>query len=420
MSLDKPHIKIQIKKGVDLAAMDLNGLSDPYCIITILNAPTKHRTVIKPKTLNPVWYHGAEFFQNIELKRNEIEKLEEAIIIDMYDKDLVGSDDYMGQVIISGSKLVHGINDEWFDLKPRKGKEKKDKKVKGKILIEVKYLEKANLDENEIKELLHMTQLNEKDVKSLWEAFKKEGYGQEINNPDQLKKILVTTMSGEIPWIELLMRQTDVSGRNNLYEVKDQQFKNNVNKDPKMQQYIVDTIWRALDTDKSSSISFTELLIGLNSICSTDKIEKARFQFRVMDVDKSGYLDKEELIRLAKFRSHAMRAHYELLFEGLRSDLSRAGIYGSKQDEIRDLVVEKLYFSPEIVNVSVDLCLKFADKDGDGKVSEDEYIMWATDEQQISEYIDQFEKTMAFLIQKMQSNCQEELQSAIVKSIRGF
>ena len=139
-----------------------------------------------------------------------------------------------------------------------------------------------------------------------------------------------------------------------------------------------------------------------------------------MDVDKSGYLDREELIRLAKFRSHAMRAHYELLFEGLRSDLSRAGIYGSKQDEIRDLVVQKLYFSPEIVNVSVNLCLKFADEDGDGKVSEEEYIKWATDEQQISEYIDQFEKTMAFLIQKMQSSCQEELQSAIVKSIRGF
>jgi len=80
----------------------------------------------------------------------------------------------------------------------------------------------------------------------------------------------------------------------------------------------------------------------------------------------------------------------ELLFEGLRPDLSRAGIYGNKQDEIRDLVVEKLYFSPEIVNVSVNLCMKYADVDGDGKVTEEEYIKWATDEQQISEYIDQF------------------------------
>ena len=158
----------------------------------------------------------------------------------------------MGQVIIPGSILVNGINDQWFDLKPRKGKEKKDKKVKGKVMIDVKYLEKAKLDENDLKGLLEMSQLRENDVKSLWEAFKKEGYGQEITNPDQLKKILSSTLCGNKPWIELLMKQTDVSGRNNLYEVKDQQFKSNVNKDPKMQQYVVDTIWKALDTDKSS------------------------------------------------------------------------------------------------------------------------------------------------------------------------
>jgi len=420
MHFNKPHIKIQIKKGENLAAMDLNGLSDPYCIITVLGSTEKYKTVIRPKTLNPVWYHGAEFYHITDKNKGEIVENPNAIVIDMYDKDLVGSDDYMGQIIIPGAKVVKGIIDEWFDLKPRVGKEKKDKKVKGRALIEVRYLEKAALDENEVKELISSSQLKENDVKSLWEAFKKEGYGQDITNSEQLKKILVSTMCNGKTWIELLMRQTDVSGRNNLYEVKDQQFKNNVNKDPKMQQYVVDTIWKALDTDKSSSISFTELIIGLNAICGTDKVEKARFQFRIMDTDKSGYLDRQELTRLAKFRSHAMRAHYELLFEGLRSDLSRAGIYGSKQDEIRDLVVEKLYFSPEIVNVSVDLCMKYADTDGDGKVTEEEYVRWATDEQQISEYIDQFEKTMAFLIQKMQSSCQEELQSAIVRSIRGF
>ena len=43
-------------QGKDLAARDLNGLSDPYVRITLL-PDKKHRleTKIKRKTLNPKW-----------------------------------------------------------------------------------------------------------------------------------------------------------------------------------------------------------------------------------------------------------------------------------------------------------------------------------------------------------------------------
>ena len=43
-------------QGKDLAARDLNGLSDPYVKITLL-PDKKHRleTKIKMKTLNPRW-----------------------------------------------------------------------------------------------------------------------------------------------------------------------------------------------------------------------------------------------------------------------------------------------------------------------------------------------------------------------------
>ena len=51
----KKYLRLLLK-GKDLAARDLNGLSDPYVRITLL-PDKKHRleTKIKRRTLNPKW-----------------------------------------------------------------------------------------------------------------------------------------------------------------------------------------------------------------------------------------------------------------------------------------------------------------------------------------------------------------------------
>ena len=53
-------------QGKDLAARDLNGLSDPYVRITLL-PDKKHRleTKIKRRTLNPKWNETFYFEGNI-------------------------------------------------------------------------------------------------------------------------------------------------------------------------------------------------------------------------------------------------------------------------------------------------------------------------------------------------------------------
>lgn len=38
----------------DLVAKDLNGYSDPYCVVKV-NGEVKYRTRVKKKTLNPEW-----------------------------------------------------------------------------------------------------------------------------------------------------------------------------------------------------------------------------------------------------------------------------------------------------------------------------------------------------------------------------
>jgi len=276
------------------------------------------------------------------------------------------------------------------------------------------------LEENELNLLKESSRMLESDIIQLWESFKKENYGQEINSQNQLKNIFsLPSFSSQKTWIELILEKTDISGKNNLFQTRNLSFKENCQKDSKLQDYVIEIFWNALDSDQSSSISFTELIIGLNFLIESDKQKKAQFQFEMMDLDKNGFLDRKELERLAKFRSHAMRAHYEISFESLREDLLKSGIEESKQNEIRDSVVKELYFSKEIVEISVNLCFKYADLNKDGKVSKEEYIRWATDEQLLSEYIDNFENTISSIIKNLQSESQRILENSIFQILGG-
>jgi len=193
-----------------------------------------------------------------------------------------------------------------------------------------------------------------------------------------------------------------------------------VKNDKEMRTYVIQTIWNALDTDGNGSVNFKELIIGLSLICSTDPVEKARFQFRVMDVDKSGYLDRSEVTKLAQFRSHAMRAKFEMDFEKMRLPLYQCNISYANQEKIKSEVVQKLYFSKEVVNVSVDLCMKHADKDQDGRITEDEYVSWASDPQQMSEYATNFEIVLHPILENLKSQAQSTVQEVMMRILRGY
>eukprot|EP00013_Stygamoeba_regulata_P030033 CAMPEP_0177665350 /NCGR_PEP_ID=MMETSP0447-20121125/21004_1 /TAXON_ID=0 /ORGANISM="Stygamoeba regulata, Strain BSH-02190019" /LENGTH=107 /DNA_ID=CAMNT_0019171431 /DNA_START=392 /DNA_END=715 /DNA_ORIENTATION=- len=81
-----------------MAIKDIEGTSDPYCILSV--GPQKVKTKVKKKTLNPVW--NEQFMFNIA------DCAAETLLVHVMDKDLFTNDDSMGTAEISLKGLQNG------------------------------------------------------------------------------------------------------------------------------------------------------------------------------------------------------------------------------------------------------------------------------------------------------------------------
>uniref|UniRef100_A0A3B4TQZ9 Double C2-like domains, alpha n=1 Tax=Seriola dumerili TaxID=41447 RepID=A0A3B4TQZ9_SERDU len=109
---------VGVKRCAHLAAMDVNGFSDPYVKIYLkpdIQKKSKHKTAVMKKTLNPEF--NEEFFYEISLSELANKTLE----VTVWDYDLGRSNDFIGGVCLSchsqGDALRH-----WMDCLKNKGR----------------------------------------------------------------------------------------------------------------------------------------------------------------------------------------------------------------------------------------------------------------------------------------------------------
>jgi len=103
----KGVLRITLVEARDLMKMDLIGDSDPFCNLSV-GCQHWQSSVVK-RTLQPVWREDWDAVVE--------EAMDQTLDLDMWDKDHVGADEFMGRATIPLSKLTdNGKSDQWVAL----------------------------------------------------------------------------------------------------------------------------------------------------------------------------------------------------------------------------------------------------------------------------------------------------------------
>uniref|UniRef100_A0A8C9J8V7 Dysferlin n=1 Tax=Panthera tigris altaica TaxID=74533 RepID=A0A8C9J8V7_PANTA len=108
------HLRCYMYQARDLPSMDKDSFSDPYAIVSFLHQSQK--TVVAKNTLNPTWDQTLIFYE-IEIfgEPASIAEQPPSIVVELYDHDTYGADEFMGRCICQPS-LERMPRLAWFPL----------------------------------------------------------------------------------------------------------------------------------------------------------------------------------------------------------------------------------------------------------------------------------------------------------------
>ncbi|XP_076145199.1 dysferlin [Alosa pseudoharengus] len=114
------HLRCYLYQARDLIAMDKDSFSDPYAIVSFLHQSQK--TVTVKNTLNPTWdqtliFYEVEIFGDCDIT----DKNPPNIVVELYDQDTYGADEFMGRCVCQPSMVASPPQLAWFPVQ-RSGK----------------------------------------------------------------------------------------------------------------------------------------------------------------------------------------------------------------------------------------------------------------------------------------------------------
>jgi len=134
------ELTFRVESGKGLAAKDINGKSDPYCIFGFADNDGKfldsHKTKWIPKTLNPTWTDKEQPEHKFQVAHGRAAKFK----VEVWDKDAVGKDDFMGGADIAFFEFFVTPTFKNKRLALRARAEKKKEKVSGAINVTWAYV----------------------------------------------------------------------------------------------------------------------------------------------------------------------------------------------------------------------------------------------------------------------------------------
>jgi len=133
-------LTVTVLRAKDLAAMDKNGKSDPFCKVSCNFTAQVYQTHTIYKTLEPVWNESFSLFAGA-IETGHV------VTVQLFDRDFVGQD-FLGEVKFPLSRLIQAETDSievWETLKDEPTKTfNKEGKLPGQIQLKFHYPKGAN------------------------------------------------------------------------------------------------------------------------------------------------------------------------------------------------------------------------------------------------------------------------------------
>uniref|UniRef100_A0A8C1U7Q3 Dysferlin, limb girdle muscular dystrophy 2B (autosomal recessive) n=1 Tax=Cyprinus carpio TaxID=7962 RepID=A0A8C1U7Q3_CYPCA len=108
------HLRCYLYQARDLLAMDKDSFSDSYAIVSFLHQSQK--TVTVRNTLNPTWDQTLIFYE-VEIFGDHLaaERNPPHIVVELYDQDTYGADEFMGRCVCQSS-MVSSPRLAWYPI----------------------------------------------------------------------------------------------------------------------------------------------------------------------------------------------------------------------------------------------------------------------------------------------------------------
>jgi len=322
------------------------------------------------------------------------------IKIVVWDKDKIGSDDYMGEVDIPAAAVLEPeYKERWLTLQSR-GKDK----VSGEIQVSIIYTD-YNMPEDVKSDFLKRTKLQGEEINKIYVEWKKE------------EKTKITTKA---ELVELLKKLHLMESISDTWDPK----KNKAIADPKIQKAIMedativdligDTLFRSMDANNDGFVSLEELIVGFSLLSRGTKEERAKLTFKVRDRDGNGNLSRDEVAQLNAMTVAAFRAGFAIGIKMQAAELRRIGMKEHDFDGLLNAIT-KCLGGAAVTAATTDLVFKFCDKDADGKITEAEFVSWSISDTEQQKYHEELNNVMQPFIAQMQLDIQTELRKIIAR-----
>lgn len=369
----EPCVTVTAVRAQGLVGVDRGGTSDPYVRVSWGKLSVRSRTV--HKSTSPEW--GCSL-QLTGVGRRTIEEDQPLVRIDVWDWNLIRKDSPLGTLLLPLSfVLSHPTGphyyEQWLDLLPHPDAKSPLPLPLGQVLVMV-VLDDLELSPHDLATYQANVSLSASKIKSLWAEFQRDARStQEVRNVQTLLAILQRTGV-----LDVCVQKW--SGSNEAVHSK--QFKI-LSTDAEVQELVFRHFFNAFDTDHSGAIDFEELLTGLSFLLEGSQTDVCRMQFRARDRNGDGVLSKEEARHMAYLTVALIKAAFMLGIRMQKDELVELGLQEEDFAPICEAITGTLE-AHDVATLEVELMWKYADKDGDGVVSEEEYVAWATNVEEMA------------------------------------